>query len=247
MLPGFRFLFAAIVFSMSVLVFGLGAVALLRAAHQEIASTPSWHVIPETIFAQQSEATRPVLAMLRVDPPAAAQQASDDVPAPAEQAPIVSAPAEPDRIAALEPEDSSQPKTAKPEIPVSEAPAQSEAAVPAQTDAPVAADETKIAAIGEPASPASEAAAAAPEQTSASILPETDNSASAKIDTLGGPPVVMETEPSAKASNALNDESVIKKRKRERRLMQQRRAAQRARLARQAQQPTDPFAQPFGR
>ena len=31
MLPGFRFLFAAIVLSTSVLVFGLGAAALLRA------------------------------------------------------------------------------------------------------------------------------------------------------------------------------------------------------------------------
>ena len=31
MLPGFRFLFAAIILSMSVLVFGLGATALLRA------------------------------------------------------------------------------------------------------------------------------------------------------------------------------------------------------------------------
>ena len=39
MLPGFRFLFAAIVLSMSVLVFGLGAAALLRAAHEEVASS----------------------------------------------------------------------------------------------------------------------------------------------------------------------------------------------------------------
>ena len=67
MLPGFRFLFAAIVLSMSILVFGLGAAALLRAAHEEFASTPAWHATPETMFAQQNEATRPVLALLRVD------------------------------------------------------------------------------------------------------------------------------------------------------------------------------------
>ena len=41
MLPGFRFLFAAIVLSMSVLIFGLGAAALLRAAHEQFAHMPS--------------------------------------------------------------------------------------------------------------------------------------------------------------------------------------------------------------
>ena len=34
MLPGFRFRFAAVFLSMSVLVFGVGAAALLRAAHE---------------------------------------------------------------------------------------------------------------------------------------------------------------------------------------------------------------------
>ena len=58
MLPGFRFLFAAIVLSMSILVFGLGAAALLRAAHEEFASTPTWRAAPETVFAQPAEAPR---------------------------------------------------------------------------------------------------------------------------------------------------------------------------------------------
>jgi hypothetical protein len=40
MLPSFRFLFAAIAFSMSVLVFGLGAAALLRTAHEEFSNNP---------------------------------------------------------------------------------------------------------------------------------------------------------------------------------------------------------------
>src|SRR5258707_1063323 len=89
MLPSFRFLFAAILFSMSILVFGLGAAALLRTAHEEFASNPFWHAAPETTFAQQSEATRPVLALLRVDPvPAEQQGAPDDVPS-------VAAPGEP--------------------------------------------------------------------------------------------------------------------------------------------------------
>jgi len=98
MLPGFRFLFAAIVLCFSILVFGLGAAALLRAAHEEFASKPSWRGTPETMFAQQGEPSRPVLALLQVEPeskqPAAeavkepvgepvAQQRQDDTPSAA--------------------------------------------------------------------------------------------------------------------------------------------------------------------
>src|SRR5206468_2200031 len=50
MLPGFRFLFAAIVLSMSVLIFGLGAAALLRSAHEEFASLPSRRAPAEQVF-----------------------------------------------------------------------------------------------------------------------------------------------------------------------------------------------------
>ena len=78
MLPGLRFLFAAIVLSMSMLVFGLGATALLRAAHEEFASTPSWHASPEPVFAQPAETPAPVLAMLRVEPPAAKEEKAPD-------------------------------------------------------------------------------------------------------------------------------------------------------------------------
>src|ERR1700761_807489 len=71
MLPGFRFLFAATLLSMSILMFGLGAAALLRTAHEEFASAPAWQPAPETRFAQAgeatNEATKPVLALLRVD------------------------------------------------------------------------------------------------------------------------------------------------------------------------------------
>src|SRR3984893_16201735 len=120
MLPGFRFLFAAIMLALSILIFGLGAAALLRAAHEEVAINPSWRATPETTFAQQPEATRreatrpdaarpdaarPVLAMLRVDAPVV--EKSSDVPAaaaplapaePAEQAAPLSTPAEPEGI-----------------------------------------------------------------------------------------------------------------------------------------------------
>ena len=70
MLPGFRFLFAAIMLSMSLLVFGLGAAALLRAAHESFASNSSWRAAPEVPFAQHPDTTMPMLATLRVEPPA---------------------------------------------------------------------------------------------------------------------------------------------------------------------------------
>jgi hypothetical protein len=60
MLPGLRFLFAAIMLSISILVFGLGAAALLRAAHEEFASNPSWRAAPRGDFraASRSATTR---------------------------------------------------------------------------------------------------------------------------------------------------------------------------------------------
>src|SRR5262249_62392523 len=90
MLPGFRFLFAAILLSMSILIFGLGAAALLRAAHEEVASVPTRRVMPEPLFAQQVEA--PTLALLRVEP-AAPEKAPDTPPlaAPAPEEPAAEA------------------------------------------------------------------------------------------------------------------------------------------------------------
>lgn len=153
MLPGFRFLFAAIVLSMSILIFGLGAAALLRAAHEEFASTPTWRAAPETVFAQPAETTRPVLALLRVDAPVTdktPEKVPDNAPADAASVAITSVPAEPERTAALKPEDATPPlESAKPENPVAEtpvaettpaeSPAQNEAApAPADVPAPVA-------------------------------------------------------------------------------------------------------------
>jgi hypothetical protein len=244
MLPGLRFLFAAILLSMSILVFGLGAAALLRAAHEEFASNPSWHATPETMFAQQADAARPVLAMLRVDvAPAAESQTSNNVPpaaeqAAAEQAAVAATPAK--GIAALKPEDSPLPEAAKPEIPVEVASAQSDAA-PAPANAPASADETKIAAV---LSPANETAPSAPEQASAPASPDIDI-ASTRIATLGGPAVIIEPP----ITNAKPGRSAVKKRKHARqRAVQRRRVALSARVARQApQQSADPFAQPANR
>lgn len=175
MLPGFRFLFSAIVLSMSILIFGLGAAALLRAAHEEFASNPSWRSAPATMFAQPSEASSPMLALLRLDPPSAEQAAPDDAattaasvtPAPTEETvPADSGPAEAERATALRPEDAAlkpeeqaaPAEAAKPEIAVSEPVAPRNEPAPAQADASEAVAETKIAAVEpEPAAPAAPA------------------------------------------------------------------------------------------
>jgi len=279
MLPGFRFLFAAIVLSMSILVFGLGAAALLRAAHEEFASNPSWRAAPETMFAPQSDATRPVLAMLRVEPATAEPKAPNpapavvapvehatDIAAPAEPVPAVAAPAEADQVAALKPEETSAPETAKPDIAATESPAPGEAS-PAQTDAPAAADTATIAApdaeaktasteqVSPPAqvlSPTNDTAAAASgsattKQMSAPASPEVD-AAATKIATLGGPPVSIATPTVTAAKAAVDDKpdrSAIKKRQQARRAAHRRRMAARARQAQLAPQrpAADPFAQ----
>jgi hypothetical protein len=251
MLPGFRFLFAAIVLSMSVLVFGLGAAALLRAAHEEFASLPSQRPPPETVFALQNEAAPPALAMLRVDAPAADDAAHQVLPPalPTEQPASVATPVEPETSAALAPEDSSAPpETSKFEAPVAETSPKDEA--PAQADAPAPADETEIAATEPAMPPADQAAPAASEQASGPALPETELASTTiaaeiatKIATLGGPPVAIDTEPPAKAAG---NESTIKKRQQARRDARRRNIAARARLARQAaQQLADPFSQPI--
>jgi hypothetical protein len=258
MLPGFRFLFAAIMLSMSILVFGLGATALLRTAHDEFANAPSWQPAPETRFAQQNDATKPVLAMLRVDEPAVAapaeQRLPDDAAAPAEPVSADSMPGESETSAALNPEQSPQPEATKPEIPASEAPDQAETA-PAPADA--AADQTKTAATEQAVPPAKEAAGdlekaapqevtpTAPEQASVPGSPDT-GSASTRIATLGGPPGAIEAKPPAKAAaSAKLDKSAIKKREQALRAIKRRKAA-RARLAAQAaQRSLDPFGLPF--
>jgi len=270
MLPGFRFLFAAIVLTMSILIFGLGAAALLRAAHEEFASNPSWRAAPEAVFAQQSDATRPVLAMLRVEPAAAVQKAPNpapavvapvehatDVAAPAEPVPAAAPPAETGQVAALKPEETSVPETAKPDIAVSESPAPSEAA-PAQTEVPAAADTAKIAApeaetktasteqVSPPAPVLSPANDAAPTtvQISAPASPAVD-AAATKIATLGGPPVSIAT-PTVTAAKAVSDKpdrDAIKKREQARRAAHRRRMAARARQAQLA--PQRPAAEPF--
>jgi hypothetical protein len=274
MLPGFRFLFAAIVLSISLLVFGLGAAALLRAAHEEFASNPSWHAVPEAMVAQQGEATRPVLAMLRVEPRLAEPKASANVPAAAaEPAAIAPPPAGPEQIAAPKPEEEEEAvpaEAAKPDTPVAESPAQSEAAAPAPADVPAAADDTKTAtsatahdtkivstepvATGQALPPPNEASPATsePAQSEPATL-ETATSLPAASEQAGTPASPQADVASTKIATlggppvtvaSAPDKSEIEKRLRARRAAQRRRAAARARAARLLPQPANPFAQP---
>ena len=153
MLPGFRFLFAAIMLSMSLLVFGLGAAALLRAAHESFASNSAWRATPEVPFAQHPDTTVPMLATLRVEPNAM-EKANDPVkvnPAPTDQPPSSAETAGSEQIAALRPAETPPAETAKP----AELPAATVVAAPVET-APVgaasptansAADEQKMTAV----------------------------------------------------------------------------------------------------
>jgi hypothetical protein len=261
MLPGFRFLFAAIVLSLSILVFGLGAAALLRAAHEEFASTPAWRNAPEMVFAQPVE-TRPVLALLRVDTPVA-EKAADNAPSGAIPAAITPAPIEPERIAALKPEELPSAETAKPEASAAVSPVQGEAApAPAQPSVAVVETksaetkppenktaETKIAMSEDIASPANQAAAPAASEFAALPTSPDATIASTKIATLGGPAISIETQRPVKAESGKSDSvktgsNIIKKRQHARHAARRRLAA-RARLTAQLPlQQADPFGQP---
>ena len=175
MLPGFRFLLAAILLSTSILVFGLGAAALVRASHEQyVSSNPSWRNGPqEQVFAQSPEPAQPVLAALRVEP--AAPVANDAAPAMPEpvlsnQVPSIGLPAVetgPEQMAAVTLEPKLQ-LEAQPELQVVAAvpavetspsaieapagePARAEAIAPAPTDTLTPADTTVSVATTPPA------------------------------------------------------------------------------------------------
>jgi hypothetical protein len=267
MLPGFRFLFAAILLSMSILIFGLGAAALLRAAHEEVASIPTRWAPPEPVFAQQNEP--PTLALLRVEAPVA-EKPADDVAAPdapAEQVGDALPPVEPEKLAELKPEETAPPDAATPETtPAETTPATQ--STPDLAEAPAPADQIKLAATVDAPLPASEALPATPEPASAPATPGPASApvtpepasvavtaeqapapataeispAATKIATLGGPAVPIEDTASGKTTDAKPDSSEIKKRARARRLEERRRAARIAPRA-ATQQLLDPFGQ----
>jgi cytoskeletal protein RodZ len=245
MLPGFRFLFVAIVLSTSMLIFGLGAAALLRAAHEEFASIPSRRAPPETQFAQRDDAGA-TLALVRIEPSAADEKAviADSAP---DQAAIVSVSPGPeesakesDKIATLI--DAAMPTKDSLLSSTSEIPVEVETS--AQADSPLPVAETKLAPIAEvtPTASPDRVTATAPNQEAAPV-DDSARIAETKIATLGGPPVTIETQTPSKIAPA-----VVKKPAQAKRVVKRRRIAPRARVTQQAPQtPADPFARPFGR
>lgn len=247
MLPGFRFLFAAIVLSMSVLIFGLGAAALLRSAHEEFASLPSRRAPAEPIFTRQNDPPMPTLALLRFDPPVADDKPSENAPVavasetvtPAEQSPDAM-PAEPEKLAALKPEEPMPAAAATLEMAAVDTATATPVAA-AETVAPVANEDVKVAAIADAPEPSTTAATPAPDRLSLE-----GNIAATKIATLGGPAVTI-----ANAGDAKPDRSMVRKRNAQRARERRRIAARRARLAAQlaaaaAQQLANPFGQTAG-
>jgi hypothetical protein len=274
MLPGFRFLFTAIILSMSVLIFGLGAAALLRAAHEEFANLPARRTAPAPMFARQIDDQPPTLALLRIDT-SADEKPAENAPAPAAPEAAADAPAqvaqsvspmEPEKLAAVRPAEPMQAEAARLEAPTSD--------TPAPVAAEAAASEVKLAAVVE----ASQAAVAEGLQPAvASAPPAADiysfegNPAATRIATLGGPAVIVDEKAAAEASEktegktttetkaaeakpteAKPDRNAAKKRAAEQAREKRRiAAARRARQAREAaltlqQQQPNPFIQtPF--
>lgn len=243
MLPGFRFLFSAIILSISVLIFGLGAAALLRSAHEEFANLPSRRATPSPMFARLGDDQPPTLALLRVDP--IADKPADNYPAtaadvlPSGGQAQETIPAEAEQTAALTPAEPPQIEAAKPEEPVTEANPETPAAP---------GSEVRLAAVA-----ALDAGAAAPPATSpqqAGDIPSFEPSiATTLIATLGGPPVQIEQ--TASTAEAKPDRRTVKNKAAQRARERRRIAAiRRARLAREAtltlqQQQPNPFAFPL--
>jgi hypothetical protein len=141
MLPGLRILFAITLLSVSVLIFGLGAAAFLRSAHEDFASAP-WRPI-ETPATARVDLAPATLAMLRVEPETtlhadlpAAITAPRDAKMPADTS--IAAPAAADTQSPRAEQVEATTKSTPPEpAPVS--------APPMQTDAPQGAQESSVA------------------------------------------------------------------------------------------------------
>ena len=253
MLPGFRFLLAAIVLSVSIVTFGLGAAALLRAAHEEFASIPARRIAPEPYFAQSAETSAPTLAMLRIEPtPQGNAPVSSVAPALAEEPTPEAVPVpkvEAEKLAALSVDVAPPAEPAKSEVAATEPLVITSSTAEAQP-------ETKTAALDTSPAP-TPVAENAPTPSEQIVMPAmTDGNrtvisdkAAPKVAALGSPAALVAAE--AEKSSAKADRAELRKKQRAERAKERRRlAARRARLAAQqaatlpastVQQSADPF------
>ena len=254
MLPGFRFLFAAILLSTSILVFGLGVAALLRASHEQYANNPSWRNGPqEQRFAQASEPAEPVLAVLRVEP----EVTAEPEPPLRDQVPTIGLPAtEPEQVAALTTEaDLPTPAAAPTTDPVAAEPANAEMATEATAPAPadtLTPDDT-TASIPEAKPDLKPAAVAtagepAPADPSAALASSALDVAAAKLAALNEPATTTAKAPPAKAkvSDKVDDKAgsgASDSKATKRKAAKKRQRVVRRPPPQQLQQQLDPFGQ----
>lgn len=254
MLPGFRFLFAAILLSTSILVFGLGAAALLRASHEQYVSNPSWRNGPqEQMFARASEPAPPVLAILRAEPEVAAAPE----PSLRDRVPTIGLPAtepEPEQVAALTeanvPAQVAAPATDAAAIEPAESETTTEAAAPAPADTLTPADATaSIPDAKLDAKPDAQPAAAATASEPAPVDPHASSApeiASNKLAALNDPATTAMKDAPAKAKVESKVESKpddkATKRKAKAKAKKRQRVVRRP-PPQQLQQQLDPFGQ----
>ena len=251
MLPGIRFLLAAILLSMSILIFGLGAAALLRAAHEEVANVPTRRIMPEPVFAHQPEAPVATLAMLRIEPSAPARAPESAPAAMVAPEPAVDAPVpglETEKLAALKGDDIAPAEAEKPEAAVKpEAAPNSESATmetpapPSAAAEPSPATETRFAALD---------AAPSPPIETAPVPSATSDAGTTITAALGDAAATIEKTADATAKEKADRDELRRKRRAERARERRRQAARRARIAAQLaaaaaaqQQVLDPITQ----
>jgi hypothetical protein len=220
MLPGLRFLFVAIILSLSMLIFGLGTAALLRSAHEEFSSLPSRRAQPETVFAQHP-AEPATLALLRVDtsvadPDGAKASAGSDTrgmaaplaqPSPGASAESNKPAALPERIAVLT-EAVPPDQAARTDEALARTATATDTRAPSETEKPESKKpEPEITAAANP-DPVTltmpEATVAAP-VPAAAPMDDGAKAAALKIATLGGPEVVIEPHAAAMRPAAASD------------------------------------------
>ncbi|PDT89909.1 hypothetical protein CO669_14080 [Bradyrhizobium sp. Y36] len=244
MLPGFRFLFAAILLSTSILVFGLGAAALLRASHEQyVSNPPSWRNGPqEQMFAQAPEPAPPVLAVLRAEP----EVTVEPEPSLRDQVPTIGLPAtEPEQIAALttetvQPQVATAPAEAVAPEPV-RVEAAAEATAPAPADTLTSADTTASIPEAKPdLKPATVAAATEATPGDQALAASALEIAATRLAALNAPATTaMKDAPAkAKVDSKANDKATKRKAKAKTRHRMVRRPP-----PQQLQQQLDPFGQ----
>lgn len=250
MLPGFRFLFAAILLSTSILVFGLGAAALLRASHEQYVNNPSWRNGPqEQAFAQASEPAQPVLAVLRAEP----EMTAEPEPSLRDQVPTIGLPeSEPEQVVALTIEAEVQPQVAAPPeeaaaIEPAKAETTPEATAPAPTDTLTPADTTASIPDTKPAAVAT-AGELAPADPGAALASAALDVVAAKLAALNEPATTVAKDAPAKAKVDSKADIKADVSKSDSKAKRKAKAKKRHRVVRrpppqQLQQQLDPFGQ----